>query len=83
MRVDPVTLEPRFRIIGCDLWSDDPGFADASAGLGVTEIVAIAQAETVVKRKATTTMSGTKLKVLLSRSVAFLTLAWPRSMRGS
>ena len=38
VRVDPVTLEPRFRIIGCDLWSDDPGFADASAGLGVTGI---------------------------------------------
>lgn len=29
VRIDPETLEPRFRIIGCDLWSDDPGFASA------------------------------------------------------
>ena len=29
-----VTLEPRFKVIGCDLWSDDPGFAAATATLG-------------------------------------------------
>ena len=23
---DPETLEPRFRVIGCDVWSDDPDF---------------------------------------------------------
>jgi uncharacterized 2Fe-2S/4Fe-4S cluster protein (DUF4445 family) len=38
VRIDPQTLEPRYRIIGCDLWSDDPGFEDAIAATGVTGI---------------------------------------------
>jgi len=38
VRIDPVTLEPRFKVIGSDLWSDDPGFAAAVAGTGVTGI---------------------------------------------
>jgi uncharacterized 2Fe-2S/4Fe-4S cluster protein (DUF4445 family) len=38
VRVDPGTLEPRFKVIGCDLWSDEPGFADATGRTGVTGI---------------------------------------------
>ncbi|MFO1193600.1 MAG: ASKHA domain-containing protein [Rhodoferax sp.] len=38
VRIDAATLEPRFKVIGCDLWSDDPGFAAATAGTGVTGI---------------------------------------------
>ena len=38
MRIDPVTLEPRFKIIGSDLWSDEPGFEAAAARLGITGI---------------------------------------------
>ncbi len=38
VRIDPSTLEPRFKVIGAELWSDDPGFAAATAGLGVTGI---------------------------------------------
>jgi uncharacterized 2Fe-2S/4Fe-4S cluster protein (DUF4445 family) len=38
VRIDAVTLEPRFKVIGCELWSDDPGFADAVAGSGVTGV---------------------------------------------
>ena len=38
VRIDRETLEPRFKIIGCDLWSDEAGFAEASAGLGITGI---------------------------------------------
>ena len=43
VRIDPATLEPRFRVIGCELWSDEPGFAEATAqggavGAGVTGI---------------------------------------------
>jgi len=38
VRIDPVTLEPRFRVIGSDLWSDDPGFAEATRSTGVTGI---------------------------------------------
>jgi uncharacterized 2Fe-2S/4Fe-4S cluster protein (DUF4445 family) len=38
VRIDRDTLEPRFRIIGSDLWSDEPGFAAATADTGVTGI---------------------------------------------
>jgi uncharacterized 2Fe-2S/4Fe-4S cluster protein (DUF4445 family) len=38
VRIDPNTLEPRFKVIGCDLWSDDPGFREASKAVGVTGI---------------------------------------------
>jgi uncharacterized 2Fe-2S/4Fe-4S cluster protein (DUF4445 family) len=38
VRVDPATLEPRFKVIGCELWSDDPGFAQATRNTGVTGI---------------------------------------------
>ncbi|MCL4188550.1 MAG: DUF4445 domain-containing protein [Rhodobacteraceae bacterium] len=38
VRIDPVTKEPRIRVIGCELWSDEPGFAEATAATGVTGI---------------------------------------------
>jgi len=38
VRIDPASLEPRFKVIGCDLWSDDPGFAHATRRSGVTGI---------------------------------------------
>ncbi|NUB43117.1 DUF4445 domain-containing protein [Fertoebacter nigrum] len=38
VEIDPVTKEPRFRVIGSDLWSDDPGFAEATARSGITGI---------------------------------------------
>ncbi len=38
VQIDPETKEPRFRVIGCDLWSDDSGFAAATATTGVTGI---------------------------------------------
>jgi uncharacterized 2Fe-2S/4Fe-4S cluster protein (DUF4445 family) len=38
IRIDPATLEPRFKVIGCELWSDDPGFGAAVAAVGVTGI---------------------------------------------
>ena len=38
VRIDPRTLEPRFRVIGAELWSDEPGFAEATAGSGITGI---------------------------------------------
>ncbi|MBK6583146.1 MAG: DUF4445 domain-containing protein [Pseudomonadales bacterium] len=38
VRIDPDTLEPRFKVIGCELWSDDPGFATAMPACGVTGI---------------------------------------------
>jgi uncharacterized 2Fe-2S/4Fe-4S cluster protein (DUF4445 family) len=38
IRIDRDTLEPRFKVIGCDLWSDEPGFAAATAAMGVTGV---------------------------------------------
>ena len=38
VRIDPYTLEPRFKVIGCELWSDAAGFADAVAISGVTGV---------------------------------------------
>jgi uncharacterized 2Fe-2S/4Fe-4S cluster protein (DUF4445 family) len=38
VRIDPNTLEPRFKIIGSDLWSDDPDFPAAASKLGVSGI---------------------------------------------
>lgn len=38
VRIDPTTLEPRFKVIGSDLWSDQPGFDAAVAATGVTGI---------------------------------------------
>ncbi|MGK9054082.1 ASKHA domain-containing protein [Neorhizobium petrolearium] len=38
VRIDPVTLEPRFRVIGVEPWSNEPGFAEAAAATGVTGI---------------------------------------------
>ncbi len=32
------TLEPRFKVIGCELWSDEDGFAEATRTSGVTGI---------------------------------------------
>ncbi|MCB2110359.1 MAG: DUF4445 domain-containing protein [Defluviimonas sp.] len=38
VEIDPVTKEPRFRVIGCDIWSDSPDFAAATAQTGITGI---------------------------------------------
>jgi len=38
VRIDPETLEPRFRVIGCELWSDESGFDEAIGEQGVTGI---------------------------------------------
>jgi uncharacterized 2Fe-2S/4Fe-4S cluster protein (DUF4445 family) len=38
VRIDRATLEPRFRVIGSELWSDDPAFAAATADSGITGI---------------------------------------------
>ncbi|MDN2568524.1 ASKHA domain-containing protein [Aquibium sp. A9E412] len=38
VRIDPETLEPRFRVIGTEPWSHEPGFAEALGPTGVTGI---------------------------------------------
>jgi len=45
IRIDRETLEPRYKVIGCDAWSDEDGFSDNKAGVtgvcgsGIIEIV--------------------------------------------
>ncbi|EPX78926.1 ASKHA domain-containing protein [Litoreibacter arenae] len=38
VEIDPVTKEPRFRVIGSDLWSDEDGFETVVAETGITGI---------------------------------------------
>jgi uncharacterized 2Fe-2S/4Fe-4S cluster protein (DUF4445 family) len=38
VEIDPVTKEPRFCVIGCELWSDEDGFKDATQATGITGI---------------------------------------------
>ena len=38
VRIDRDTLEARVKVIGCDLWSDEEGFQEATAATGVTGI---------------------------------------------
>jgi uncharacterized 2Fe-2S/4Fe-4S cluster protein (DUF4445 family) len=38
VRIDPVTLEPKFKIIGSNLWSNEEGFAEEAAKTGVNGI---------------------------------------------
>ncbi|ANP35182.1 drug:proton antiporter [Phaeobacter gallaeciensis] len=38
VEINPDTKEPRFRVIGSDLWSDEDGFAEAVATTGITGI---------------------------------------------
>ena len=38
IRINPETLEPRYKVVGCNKWSDEPGFEEATAATGVTGI---------------------------------------------
>ncbi|MCT4611105.1 MAG: ASKHA domain-containing protein [Pelagimonas sp.] len=38
IRIDPVTKEPRFKVIGCGKWSDEDGFWTETAQTGITGI---------------------------------------------
>ncbi len=44
VRIDPTTLEPRFSVIGSDVWSDDPAFVGTHVtgvcGSGIIEVIA-------------------------------------------
>ena len=38
VRIDRDTCEPRIKVVGCELWSDEPGFAAETADTGVTGV---------------------------------------------
>lgn len=52
IEIDPVTKEPRFQVIGSDLWSDDDGFDAAIAVTGVTGICGSGIIEAVAEMRA-------------------------------
>ena len=49
VRIDPETLEPKYRVIGVEQWSDEPGFEEAAAATGVTGICGSAIIEVVAE----------------------------------
>jgi uncharacterized 2Fe-2S/4Fe-4S cluster protein (DUF4445 family) len=49
VRIDPVTLEPKYRVIGVDKWSDEDGFDEAASSVGVTGICGSAIIEVVAE----------------------------------
>jgi uncharacterized 2Fe-2S/4Fe-4S cluster protein (DUF4445 family) len=49
VRIEPETLEPRFKVIGCDLWSDEAGFEQAVSATGVTGICGSAIIEVIAE----------------------------------
>ena len=71
VRIDRDTLEPRFKVIGCDLWSDEPGFAEATRGPASPASAARASS----RRWPRCTSPG-----LITRT-AWSTAPWPRAAR--
>jgi len=51
VEIDPATKEPRFKVIGCDLWSDDADFDTAIAATGITGICGPASIEAVAEMR--------------------------------
>jgi len=61
IEIDPATKEPRFRVIGCDLWSDEAGFAEATAQTGMTGICGSGIIEAVAEMRAAGLLDGSGL----------------------
>jgi uncharacterized 2Fe-2S/4Fe-4S cluster protein (DUF4445 family) len=49
VRIDPETLEPKYRVIGVEKWSDEEGFEEAAKATGVTGICGSAIIEVVAE----------------------------------
>ncbi|MDH6232654.1 uncharacterized 2Fe-2S/4Fe-4S cluster protein (DUF4445 family) [Mesorhizobium soli] len=49
VRIDPETLEPKYRVIGVDKWSDEEGFEEDAKATGVTGICGSAIIEVVAE----------------------------------
>ncbi|MEL6572938.1 MAG: ASKHA domain-containing protein [Pseudomonadota bacterium] len=53
VEIDPATKLPRFKVIGCDLWSDEDAFAEATKDTGVTGICGSGIIEMVAEMRMT------------------------------
>jgi uncharacterized 2Fe-2S/4Fe-4S cluster protein (DUF4445 family) len=49
VRIDPASLEPRFKVIGVEQWSDEDGFWESAEKVGVTGICGSAIIEVVAE----------------------------------
>ncbi|KMK67135.1 ASKHA domain-containing protein [Puniceibacterium sp. IMCC21224] len=61
IRIDPVTKEPRYRVIGCELWSDEDGFDAATATTGITGICGSGIIEAVAELRLAGLLDGSGL----------------------
>ncbi|MCH2163311.1 MAG: ASKHA domain-containing protein [Marinovum sp.] len=61
IRIDPVTKQPRFRVIGSALWSDEDGFAEATAATGITGICGSGIIEAVAEMRLAGLLDGSGL----------------------
>ncbi|SLN27482.1 Na(+)-translocating NADH-quinone reductase subunit F [Roseivivax jejudonensis] len=61
VRIDTETKIARVRVIGCPLWSDDPGFAAAIAGTGITGICGSGIVEAVAEMRQAGVMDASGL----------------------
>lgn len=59
--IDPVTKEPRFRVIGSPLWSDEAGFAESIRTTGVTGICGSGIIEVVAEMRLAGLLDGSGL----------------------
>ncbi|WP_071797045.1 ASKHA domain-containing protein [Natronohydrobacter thiooxidans] len=61
IEIDPVTKEPRFRVIGSDLWSDEPGFDAETEATGITGICGSGIIEAVAEMRMAGLVDGSGL----------------------
>ena len=61
IEINATTKEPRFRVIGVDLWSDEDGFADAVAETGITGICGSGIIEAVAEMRMAGLLDGSGL----------------------
>jgi len=61
VEIDPVTKNPRFKVIGSDLWSGEPGFDDAIATTGLTGICGSGIIEMVAEMRMAGILDGSGL----------------------
>ena len=53
VEIDSITKDPRFRVIGCELWSDEDGFWEAIKGSGITGICGSGIIEAIAEMRMT------------------------------
>ena len=61
IEIDPVTKEPRFRVIGSELWSDEEGFDLETATTGITGICGSGIIEAVAEMRMAGLVDGSGL----------------------